>query len=109
MRNLIWIMAALPPRQQAGTICKEIPMGLFARLDHHNDLMNRMADTVHADLPGALMRGDLTGQDLRNAVLRCTGCTSAAECSGWLADHAGGAEHTPDYCRNSALLERLKG
>lgn len=49
-------------------------MGLFSKLDRHSGLMGRMADTVGANLGNALARGDLSGQELRNAVVQCTGC-----------------------------------
>jgi hypothetical protein len=106
--HLIWIMAMPIGGGRNGVTIRETAMGLLARLDRHNDLLRRMADTVHADLPQALARGDLTGQELRNAVLRCTGCHCADECAGWLDAHADGAAQTPGYCRNADLLDRLQ-
>jgi hypothetical protein len=83
-------------------------MGLFDRIDRHADLVNRMADTVHADLADALQRETLTALDLRNAVMNCVGCEKPQDCEHWLAEHASGASTTPDYCRNRALMQRLQ-
>ena len=84
-------------------------MNIFKRLDHHADLVNRMANTVGADLEESLMRGQLSGQTLRSAVLRCVGCEGGSECPDWLAAHEAGSEQTPSYCRNSDLFAALKG
>ncbi len=83
-------------------------MGLFSKLDRHAGLMNRMADTVGANLGDALARGDLSAIELRNAVVRCTGCEGAGDCGQWLDDHGAGAADTPSYCRNHEMLDRLK-
>ncbi|MCL4674765.1 MAG: hypothetical protein KJZ59_01740 [Pararhodobacter sp.] len=83
-------------------------MGLIAKLDHHFDLMTRMADTVHADLGDALVSDRLTSSELRNAVLACTGCEGGKDCPDWLKEHSEGSEETPEYCRNRDLLLRLK-
>lgn len=83
-------------------------MGLFDKLDHHGNLMHRMAETVHADVSDAMMRGRISGQDIRNAVFACVGCEGGAECPDWLEAHADGAEDTPDYCRNREMLARIR-
>jgi len=84
-------------------------MNLFRKLDHHADLVNRMAATVGADLDEALMRGQLGGQELRSAVMRCIGCEGGADCPDWLDAHSEGAAETPDYCRNRGLMASLRG
>jgi hypothetical protein len=84
-------------------------MNMFQKLDRHADLVNRMADTVGADLGEALLKGTLSGQGLRAAVLNCCRCEGGGECPDWLEAHAQGAEEAPDYCRNRALLAGLKG
>jgi len=84
-------------------------MNIFAKLDRHADLVNRMATTVGADLGEAMMRGQIGGTALRSAVLRCVGCEGGAECPDWLAAHQGGASDTPDYCRNRDLFAAIKG
>lgn len=77
-------------------------------LTRHAQLVNDMAGTVGADLPRALAEGRITGEGLREAVIRCTGCTEAEACGHWLDAHQGKAETAPGYCRNAALFERLK-
>jgi len=84
-------------------------MGFLARLDTHSDLFQRMADTVGVDLGEAVFRGELPPQGLRSAVLSCMGCEGAADCPGWLNDHAAGSDHAPSYCRNATLLAKLRG
>lgn len=84
-------------------------MGLFKKLDTHADLMSRMADTVGADLGAALIDGRLDAQGLRSAVMSCTACDCEVACQHWLDQNAEGAAATPDYCRNGALLDRLRG
>lgn len=84
-------------------------MNLFKKLDHHADLVNRMANTVGVDLGDAVLSGALSGQVLRSAVLNCCGCEGGAECPDWLNAHAHGADVPPDYCRNRDLLAQLKG
>ncbi|GAB4261403.1 MAG: hypothetical protein Kow0013_05910 [Pararhodobacter sp.] len=83
-------------------------MGLFDRIERHATLVNRMADTVHADLAEALQRETLTALDLRNAVMNCVGCEAPDACEHWLEEHPAGASDTPDYCRNRELMQRLR-
>lgn len=82
-------------------------MGFFKKLDHHVNLMTRMAETVHVDLGEALAHESLSGQDLRSAAMACIGCEGGKECPDWLAGHAQGADVAPTYCRNRALFARL--
>ena len=83
-------------------------MGLFDKLEHHVTLVNRMADTVNADLAEATQRGTLSETDLREAVGNCVGCEGGVDCPDWLAANAAGSNQTPDYCRNQSLFARLK-
>ena len=83
-------------------------MGFLARIDHHTNLFQTMADTVGVDLGEAVFRGQLPPEALRGAVLSCVSCKGAAACPGWLADHAGGADAAPEYCRNRRLLAGLR-
>lgn len=85
----------------------------LATLAHHADLMSRMAETVEADLSGALLRGQIDAAGLRVAVLRCTSCAAANTCETWLADqhgHAAGAVRPviPAFCVNADLMDRLQ-
>lgn len=84
-------------------------MKLMDKLDRHADLMQRMADTVGADLGQAMQDGRLSAEGLRSAVLRCTSCDSVGACEHWLeAQEAGTIDAAPGYCRNADLLERLQ-
>ena len=83
-------------------------MKLFDRIEKHSDLMHRMAQTVGADFGDAILSGQLTGHELRTAVLRCTCCDGADDCPGWMDAHPEGAAHAPGYCQNAELLDRLK-
>jgi hypothetical protein len=84
-------------------------MNMFQKLDHHAGLVNRMAETVGADLGDAIIAGTLSGQGLRAAVMSCCACDSTDACQDWLAAHADGAAEAPCYCRNRDLLAGLSG
>ncbi len=84
-------------------------MNLFHTLDHHAGLLNRMAETVGADLGEALLTGALTGEELRSAVVNCCACDGAGACPDWLAEHPEGATTAPVWCRNRDLLADLAG
>lgn len=77
-------------------------------LKRHADLMDRMATTLGIDLEEKALRGDLPFDEIADAVIRCTGCTGAGDCEGWLDGHADGAEQTPGYCRNADLFKTLR-
>lgn len=84
-------------------------MNLFEKLDRHADLVNRMADTLGADLGEALLNGALSGSDLRSAVINCCACEATGPCRDWLADHPQGATEIPAFCRNRDLMAALRG
>lgn len=77
-------------------------------LKRHAALLDRMATTLGIDLQEAAIHGDLRIDEIADAVLRCTDCADPLHCDKWLADHPEGAEGTPDYCRNSELLQGLR-
>ena len=83
-------------------------MGLFSKLDKHSGLIGTMAETVHVDLTEAMANGQLSGQELRNAVMACMGCEGVCDCAEWLEAHKAGADATPSYCRNAGLMARLQ-
>jgi len=84
-------------------------MEMFDRIDRHALLVQKMAETVEADLGEALIAGRIRPEGLRAAVLRCTRCEAADACEDWLDDHAAtGADVAPDYCLNRELLARLR-
>ena len=78
-------------------------------LKAHAALMDRMATSLDLDLEAAMMRGRLQVDTLGDAVLRCTGCTRAADCTRWMDDlPTGRTERAPDYCRNGNLFAGLR-
>lgn len=82
-------------------------MGLIKRIDHHADLLKRMADTVHADLGAALESGSMNAEEIRRAIFSCMGCKGASECPSWMDAHPQGSAAAPEYCRNRGWLSRL--
>ncbi len=82
-------------------------MGFINRVDHHTDLLKRMAETVHVDIGVALENGDVQGEEIRRAIFTCMGCASASECPSWMDSHETGSDSAPDYCRNRGWLARL--
>ncbi|WP_171101796.1 DUF6455 family protein [Ruegeria sp. HKCCD7255] len=77
-------------------------------LKRHAELVDDMASTLGVDLEEATLRGELEFGDIADAVLRCTQCPNPVHCQSFLAETSS-AIHTPDYCRNKGLLERLTG
>ncbi|AHM04267.1 hypothetical protein roselon_01908 [Roseibacterium elongatum DSM 19469] len=75
-------------------------------LDRHEDLMNRMATSLGADLDEAELRGDLTPEGRTDMLMACTGCTDPAACKEWLLGN-GSADEAPGYCRNRGSLREL--
>jgi hypothetical protein len=75
-------------------------------LQTHEDLMDRMARTLGADLDAAELRGDLPPEMREGMLLSCTGCSDADGCQRWLDSHDQ-AEAAPGYCRNGARLAEL--
>ena len=77
-------------------------------LTRHADLVNRMAHAVGADFGDAIVAGQLSGEALRGAVLRCAGCARPGDCARWLDTHPEGAEAAPGYCRNAEMFTDIK-
>ena len=75
-------------------------MGFFDGIGRRLGLMDRMAETVGADVRA---EGPVV---YREAVMRCAQCGSPESCKGWLDRHES-AEAAPSYCRNKDLLEAL--
>ena len=86
-------------------------MTKFGQYDTHALLVDRMADTLGADLTEATQRGEgQTEDESRDRVYRCLSCTSPDLCVKFLDAHAEmetTARQAPSYCRNKAELERL--
>jgi len=79
-------------------------MSFFSRIDRHQRLFTRMADTQNVDVDLAMQKGALSPEAYRGAVLSCTGCSQPDRCEAALNR---GETDIPDYCRNTALIERL--
>lgn len=84
-------------------------MSWMSRLNRHSMLVGRMADTLGVDLAEEMLRGNISAETWRTAVLSCTGCNNPDGCAAWLDAHSEGADETPAYCRNKAQLEALAG
>lgn len=82
-------------------------MGFISRIDRHAELLNRMADTVHADIGAAMAAGTLRADEIRSAVFTCMNCAGATQCPSWMDAHHASAEAAPHYCRNRGLLARI--
>lgn len=79
----------------------------LSKLERHESLVSGMADRRGVDLGEAMLRGDLSGNELRSAIFRCTACSDPDSCEEWQQGHRAGADETPSYCRNASLFERL--
>lgn len=82
-------------------------MGWMGKVARHADLVSEMAQTVGADIGGAMEEGRLDPARYRSAVMRCTTCEAAEECPGWMASHPGAAA-APGYCKNRDLMAALR-
>lgn len=84
-------------------------------LNRHAALVNRMAQVLGVDLTEAMGKGKLSGEDWREAVVRCTGCTAPETCTVWLSERPApediegpAAAAAPHYCNNRLMLARLR-
>lgn len=91
---------------------------MFGRktLNRHAALMNRMAQVLGIDLTEEMALRHLSGEDWREAVVRCANCDDPAACLHWLSEHAAPEEHpgepgadaAPGYCNNRDMMARLR-
>lgn len=72
----------------------------------HAGLVDQMATRVGVDLEEAAIRGDVSIDQITDAVLRCTGCSNPTHCQG-LLDQGAVSKSTPEYCRNKDLFATL--
>ncbi len=75
-------------------------------LKKHAELVDRMANRVGVDLEDAAIRGDVSIDQISDAVLRCTGCANPDHCQS-LLNRAEITGNTPEYCRNKPLFNQL--
>lgn len=78
------------------------------QLAKHAALVDEMGTALGVDLEEQVLRGELTPDDLVDAVLSCTNCTDPERCQQWLAQREGVAETPPGYCRNTEMFDRLR-
>jgi hypothetical protein len=79
-------------------------MSFLSRIDRHQRLFSRMADTQGVDLGLEMQKGELSPEEYRGGVLACTGCSNPDGCETELNR---GLDTVPDYCRNVSLIRRL--
>ncbi len=72
----------------------------------HAGLVDRMASKLGVDLQEAAIGGDVSIDQLSDAVLNCTDCPNPGHCQRFL-DQPTAVTRTPEYCRNQDLLCRL--
>jgi hypothetical protein len=80
-------------------------LSFFNRLSTNSELMQGMFSRLGVRDWFAENGGG--PEALRRAALRCASCTDTQACATWLEGHAT-AEHTPSFCRNHDLVERIK-
>jgi len=72
----------------------------------HAGLVDDMARMLDIDLEEAAIEGQISVDQISDAVLRCTNCPSPKHCQDLLEQNAR-LSSTPEYCRNQELLQRL--
>ena len=73
------------------------------RLARHEALITGMTLKLGVEQVAA---DQLSPEEWRGAVLRCSTCSDPEACTGFLAE-PGSAGAAPDYCRNHDLMARL--
>lgn len=81
---------------------------LVKTYERHSGMLQCMAETIGVDLGKAMLRHDMQNFPYRDMVFRCSRCTGVDACQAWLSDYKGPVSETPEYCRNKAILERLR-
>lgn len=81
-------------------------MTLIHKIDTHADIVHDMAEHLRLDLGDAMMRGTLSPETYRSAVLRCTHCDDVADCAN-RRESAQTLDEAPEYCRNRGLFDAL--
>ena len=72
----------------------------------HAGLVDDMARMLDVDLEAAAIVGDVTIDQISDAVINCTDCQNPIHCQNLMAQETH-AERTPEYCRNQDLLHKL--
>jgi len=75
-------------------------------LKRHAGLVDQMATKLGVDLENAAIDGQISIDQISDAVIKCTDCPNPCHCQSFL-DHPYPASRTPEYCRNQELLSTL--
>lgn len=79
------------------------------KIKRHAALFDDMATYLGVDLQEAAIRGDVSLDELSQAVVRCIGCVQPARCALRIkSDPVDAAQAAPIYCRNTELFQRLE-
>ena len=73
----------------------------------HAGLVDDMAKMLDIDLEETAIGGDLSIDQISDAVLRCTECPNPDHCQSLLAETSG-FNQTPEYCRNQEFFRKLR-
>ena len=67
---------------------------------------------MQVDLSAEMARGRMSGEDWKDALVRCTGCTQPEACTLWLSEHGPEDEvsvtEPPHYCENRLMMKQLR-
>ncbi|WP_417808606.1 DUF6455 family protein [Thioclava sp.] len=81
-------------------------------LNRHAAMMNRMAQVMRVDLTAEMAQGRMSGEDWKDALVRCTGCTQPKACTLWLSEHdpeyKPSVAAPPPYCENRLMIKQLR-
>lgn len=85
-------------------------------LNRHAALMNRMAQVLGVDLTHMMAAGRMSGEEWREAVVRCACCDDPAACQHWLAQCPAPElctdqtrpDAAPQYCNNREMMAQLR-
>ncbi|WP_037308408.1 DUF6455 family protein [Ruegeria halocynthiae] len=75
-------------------------------LKRHAGMVDQMATKLGVDLQSAAIEGEVSIDQLSDAVLRCTDCPNPGHCQSFL-NRPDPARQAPEYCRNQELLTKL--
>ncbi len=75
-------------------------------LKRHAGLVDQMATKLGVDLESAAIEGDISIDQISDAVIRCTDCPNPSHCQSFL-NHPQPTNQMPEYCRNQELLSKL--
>ncbi len=72
------------------------------------ELLDRMVKRMKRDLEQEVRLGKLDPDDLSEAIARCQTCDNPDDCRHWMTREDTADAPAPLYCRNRALMLKLK-